>query len=150
MILAEIVAKTEDAVAVGSSALLACVFCFIVSFIFIGLPLGHLLGMRRARREFADYLRSAGVDHITKLGEDRMPLIVYLSAQLCIGYRLLFLKSKLLLQQTLLKTIGQAARQPCAKQSAKSNAPSAGEKSFVCHKSVVTQANVQSSGTRGG
>ena len=128
--------------------LLAFLSLFVVSFILIGLPLGHLLGVRRARRELAHDLRRPRVDHVPKLGEDRMPLVVNLAAKLCVGYRLLFLKSKLLLQQALLKTIGQTTRQPSTEQCAESDAPSPSKENFVCHSDVRMQANDQAEARR--
>ncbi len=127
---------------VGSGDWLGIVFlvCLIISFVFIGLPLGHIIGLRRWRREATQ----SGVEHVPKFDKDTAPLLVYLAAQLCIGYRLLFLKGKLLLQQTLLKSVGQSRGQPRTKQRAEDCASDSGKKNIVCHKSVPTMPNEKS------
>jgi hypothetical protein len=124
---------------------LAFVICFALSLIFIGLPLGCWLGsrlaIRDARREFGYQPRHPCIDHVAELPKHSAPLIVYLSAKLCVGYRLLFLKLKLLLQKAFLKTVRQTAGDPCADQCAKSNRASASKEGLECHRNVVTRAN---------
>jgi hypothetical protein len=120
---------------------------FFVCFWFIGMPLGVLLGSWLAGRQAANDLRSAGVYHVPKLSENRVPLVVNLTAQCRIFVGLLLLKCKLLLKQALLKTVGKARRQPSPQQCAENSAANTGEKNFVCHKRVMT-ANDPSSATR--
>ena len=129
----------ESVAAVGCSAWLACV-C-IGCFVFIGLPIGCLLGswlaLRNGLRNTPGQTVRPSVDHVAELLKHRPPFVVYLSANLCVFYRLLFQKGKLLLQKALLKSVGN----PTADQNAKHGGTDSGKEGFVCHNGVATQAN---------
>ena len=85
-----------SAAAVACSALLDCVVVFVVCFVFIGMPLGCLLGtwlaIRSRRRDFGDKACPTTINQVAELVKHDPPFRVYLAAQLCLGYRLLFLK----------------------------------------------------------
>ena len=117
----------------------------LVCFVFIGLPLGSLLGSWLARREFRNQLGSKAVgspvDHVAELLKHLPPFIVYLAAKLCVLYRLLFHKGKLLLKQLLLKPVCH----PTANQDAQHRGPNSNEEFSVRHMFVVLPLNSSAS-----
>jgi len=144
----------EQLTAGGAASRWSALLAFIVCFVFVGMPLGALLGTWLARRQAANDLRRAGIEHVPELSECRKHLVVYLLALGRIRLRLLLLKSKLLLQKALLKiellvqqAFLKAIGNPTHQHSADESAGCAREKNVVGHKSVM-KANDPSSATR--
>ena len=121
-------------IVVGSGDLLG-IWVFLICF-GISLPFGMWLGLWWQTRQSADDLTGSRVEHIPKLREYGKHLIVNLLALCRVQICLLLLKSKLLLQQALLKAIGQPARNQSADQCAEKRAADTGKENIVCHKSV--------------
>lgn len=145
----------ESGEAVRCSAWLAVVFlsCFMFGLLVLGPMLSTWWMTRQSLRHPTDNLSGAGVQHVAELGERRKHLIMYLPplCRVCLSLLLLkgklllqkaLLKIELLLQQTLLEAVGETRSQPRAKQRAEDCAANSGEKSFVCHRGVVTTANI--------
>ncbi len=151
------IVQTAGTVADGSSAVLGLVVVMVVCFTFIGMPLGCLLGtwwaIRSRRDDFGDKACPTTIDQVAELVKHSPPLRVYLAAKLCLGYRLLFLKGKLLLQQLLLesklavkKTLLITGSQSNCKPHAKQCGTESSEQNLVGHKNV-TRPNEKSSPT---
>jgi hypothetical protein len=87
-------------------------------FVFVGLPIGSVLGswlaLRDSCRNTPGKTVRPSVDHVAELLKHNPPFVVYVSAKLCVFYRLLFQKVQLLLKQGFLKAVGN----PAAKQDA--------------------------------
>ena len=144
---------------VRCSAWLAAVFLGCA--VFIGLPLGCRIGSWLALRaepdkggKLPDNHAASGVGHVAELLKHRPPLIVYLAAQLCVLYALLFGEGKLLLQKLALKIklltkqlLLEDVSDPAGDDTARERPARAGKENFVCHRRVMTAANDPSSAT---
>ena len=144
---------TESDGPVRCSAWLAVVF--LVWCLIVGLTLGLLIGRWRMNRSAEVSTRCSGVNHVSELLEGLKLFFVQLLTVGRIRLRLLLLKLQLLVkkallklellpQQLLLEWMRDAWSEPHAKESAENGRANSGKEKLVCHRRVVTTANMYS------